>query len=207
MAPTYNPKKHHRRSIRLKGYDYTQPGEYFVTICTHNRNCLFGQVVNGQVELNEYGQIVAAEWEKSPMIRRELELDVFVIMPNHLHGIVNIVGAIGVGAIGQSPLHQSSTGANSYSPLSPGAAPKSLGAFIIGFKSAVTKQINQWRGTPGLPVWQRNYYEHIIRSNRALEAIRHYIEQNPRRWELDRYNPSATDRDPQAAMLWELLKG
>jgi hypothetical protein len=82
-----------------------------------------------------------------------------------------------------------------------------LGAFIIGFKSTVTKQINQLRGTPSLPVWQRNYYEHIIRNEAALTAIREYIEQNPRRWELDRYNPIATGRDPQAAVLWELLKG
>lgn len=196
MSTTYYPDKHHRRSIRLKGYDYTQPGAYFVTICAHNHDRLFGQVVNGLVELNEYGQIVAAEWQKSPAIRHELELDIFVIMPNHLHGIVHIVGANDppvVKASGHSPLH--------------GAAPKSLGAFIIGFKSAVTKQINQLRGTPGVPVWQRNYYEHIIRSDRALTAIRQYIEQNPQRWDLDRYNSAATDRDPQAAMLWELLKG
>ncbi len=223
MSIKQNDSPHQRRSIRLKDYDYRQPGAYFVTICTHQRQCLFGQVKKGTVELNEFGQIVQAEWLKSPLIRRELELDVFVILPNHLHGIVSIISGVGangicppagaidrVGANGICPpagAIDQPGGANSHSPLRlQGAAPRSLGSFITGFKAAVTKQINQLRRTPGQPVWQRNYYEHIIRSERALQAIRQYIEQNPLRWDLDRYNPEAVTPDPQAAALWALLQ-
>jgi REP element-mobilizing transposase RayT len=204
MNPSHNPKQKHRRSTRLKGYDYTQPGAYFVTICTYQREPLFGQVITGQVELSEYGQIVQGEWLKSPAIREEIELDQFVIMPNHLHGIVNIVPVGAKGPLPPSPKTKDSLHSSKSSWQGP--VPTSLGSFISGFKSAVTKQINQSRQTPGQPVWQRNYYEHIIRSDRALDAIRQYIDQNPARWDLDRYNPIATGPDPQALALWELLQ-
>jgi REP element-mobilizing transposase RayT len=193
-VPQYNSEKHHRRSIRLKDYDYTQAGAYFVTVCTYARACLFGDVVEDAVNLNECGQIVYTEWLKSAEIRPEIELDIFVIISNHLHGIVVITG---VGAHGRAPLLNH---ASLY------RQPKSLGSFIAGYKSTVTKQINLNRHTPGLPVWQRNYYEHIIRNDRALIAIREYINQNPLRWHLDLYNPSATERDPKARDLWNLLK-
>jgi len=192
---------HHRRSIRLKGYDYTQPGAYFVTICTHQRQPLFGRVVDRNMVLNAYGEIVREEWFRSAEIRAEIVLfpDEFVVMPNHIHGIVWIVETGPVGATGRSPLPPRDQPPH-------GPAPRSLGSFIAGFKSAVTKRINALRGTPGTPVWQRNYYEHIIRHERALEAIRRYIAANPLRWHLDRYNPDALGPDPWAREIWGTMQ-
>ncbi len=189
-----------RRSIRLKGYDYSQAGAYFVTLCTYQQHCLFGTVSAGAVQLNDFGRIAQDEWSKSAEIRQELELDAFVVMPNHLHGIVWIINpdeqATQVGAHGCAPLQHTKL----WRP------PKSLGSFIAGYKSAATQQINQLRHSQGVPVWQRNYYEHIIHSERALAAIRQYIVQNPLRWELDRYNPAARGPDPQTRELWNLLQ-
>ena len=189
-----------RRSIRLRGYDYSQAGAYFVTLCTCQQHCLFGTVSAGAAQLNEFGRIASAEWSKLAEIRQEIELDSFVIMPNHLHGIVWIINpdeqTTQVGAHGRAPLQRNKL----WRP------PKSLGSFIAGYKSAATQQINRLRHSPGAPVWQRNYYEHIIRTERALTAIRQYIVQNPVRWELDRYNPAATGPDSQAKELWNLLQ-
>jgi len=173
----YDPEKHHRRSIRLKGWDYRNSGAYFVTLVAHERELLFGEMVGDEVRLSEFGEIARDEWLASPNIRREIQLDVFVVMPNHIHGIVWIVSD-DVGATGRSPL-----------PPPHGPASKSLGSFIAGYKSVVTKRINQIRGTPGIPVWQRNYYDRIIRSERELDAIRRYIQNNPSRWAEDRENP------------------
>jgi len=210
----YDPQKHHRRSIRLKGYDYSQPGAYFVTICTHERARLFGRVVDEEMVLNAFGEIVWEEWFRSAEIRTEIELfaDEFVVMPNHIHGIVWIVetdvGTHGVGAHGV--VGATDVGAHGRAPLR--RPPRSLGAFIAGFKSAATKRINALRGTPGVPVWQRNYYEHIIRNpvrangRSPLHAIRRYIADNPLRWHLDRYNPAAAGADPLARDLWRLLQ-
>ncbi len=221
MAP-FDPQRHHRRSIRLRGYDYTQPGAYFITLCTHQRAHLFGRVVDGVMVLNALGEIVREEWFRSADIRTEIELypDEFVVMPNHIHGIVwivdtkeTIVGDAGAtinshggysGARGEYYVE-----AHSRAPLQ--RPPKSLPSFIAGFKSAVTHRINQIRGTPGAPVWQRNYYEHIIRDNgRAtgrspLHAIRQYIRDNPMRWHLDRYNPDAAGLGPLANDIWCML--
>jgi putative transposase len=189
-----------RRSIRLKGYDYSQAGAYFVTLCTYQQHCLFGAVSAGTVQLNEFGRIASDEWSKSTDVRQEIELDAVVVMPNHLHGIVWIINpdeqTTPVGAHGRAPLQRNKL----WRP------PKSLGSFIAGYKAAATQQINWLRHTPGAPVWQRNYYEHIIRTERALTAIRQYIFQNPLRWELDRYNPAARGPDPQARELWNLLQ-
>jgi putative transposase len=179
----YDRKTHHRRSIRLPDHDYTSPGAYFVTICTHQGKSLLGDVVDGEVVLNEYGRIAQEEWLASEKIRREMEMDAFVIMPNHIHGIVWIrdtdddstVGTQDVGAHGRAPLR----------------APRSLGSFIAGYKSAVTRHINRMRGTPGAPVWQRNYYEHIIRNDRSLKQIRDYMQHNPARWPEDHLHPAA----------------
>ena len=132
----YDLEKYHRRSIRIRGYDYWQGGMYFVTICTRDRESLFGEVVDGDVRLNKFGHIVREEWEISAVIRREIELDAFVVMPNHVHGIV-IITVGNVGATGRSPLRS-------------GPPKRSLGALVGGFKSAVTKRINDLRGTPGI---------------------------------------------------------
>jgi putative transposase len=171
-----NLQRHRRRSIRLREYDYRQAGAYFITAVAHGRAALFGEIAKGEARLNEFGKIVEDEWRKSSVIRREIELDVFVIMPNHIHAIVNIVDA-DVRATGRSPLR-----------IGPPA--RSLGAFVAGFKSAVTKRLNDLRHSPGLPVWQRNYYEHVIRNEGELLRVREYILNNPLDWENDRENPS-----------------
>ena len=172
---------HHRRSIRLTDYDYTTPGAYFVTICTHNHRPLFGNIVDGRMLLNEIGRVVADEWERSSNIRDEIEIETFVVMPNHLHGIVIIHehGAnSNVRATGRSPLR------NPRGPTS-----KSLGAFIAGYKSAVTKRVNVLRAIHGARLWHRGYYDHVIRKTDDLVRIREYIVNNPLRWEFDRENP------------------
>jgi len=169
-----------RHSIRLKGYNYGQPGAYFVTICTHRRECLFGEAVEGEVALSTFGKIVEGEWKISANIRREIELDEFVVMPNHIHGIVSIRDHHPVGATGRSPLHS----------IHRTLPPKSLGSFIAGFKSSVTKKINHLRGIPGQPVWQRNYYEHVIRNEIDLEETREYIQNNPLKWLEDENHPA-----------------
>jgi REP element-mobilizing transposase RayT len=184
---TMDKNKYNRCSIRLKNYDYSSPGTYFITICTYNRQCLFGEIVNGEMRLNEYGEIVRDEWYCSVHIRNEIELfeNEFIVMPNHIHGIVRIVEnrtTNNVGATGRSPLQQQQFG-QPHGPLK-----KSLSSFVAGFKSSVTKQINQIRQTPGIPVWQRNYYEHIIRNDNELNKIREYIINNPKRWKEDNLN-------------------
>ncbi|MBI5081703.1 MAG: hypothetical protein HZB17_10420 [Chloroflexi bacterium] len=198
----------HRRSIRLPNYDYSQAGSYFVTLCAHARECLFGEIVDDAMSLNDYGKIVEEEWLKSAEIRKELELDAYVIMPNHLHGIVviNNDGGLTVGATGQSPLIPTTVEASGRSPLATDVGahgraplradqpilhrkPRSLGSFIAGFKSATTKRLNLKRNTPSFAVWQHNYYEHIIRDEIDLNRIRAYIQHNPARWAEDENNP------------------
>ncbi|MBK7982502.1 MAG: transposase [Candidatus Competibacteraceae bacterium] len=179
-----------RRSLRLRDYDYTQAGAYFLTICTHQRSSWFGHIENDAMVLNEFGEIVREEWLLSGDIRAEIELGDYVIMPNHLHGIVWIVANEDqgikatdlVGATGRSPLPASA-------PIPTGPPPKSIGAFVAGFKSAATKRINQIRQTPAAPVWQRNYYEHVIRNEADYQRIAEYIDQNPQRWAMDSLNP------------------
>lgn len=187
----YDPLRHHRRSIRLKGYDYTQAGAYFVTMCAHGRECLFGDIANGVVRLNDCGRIAAAGWNALPRHFAHATLDAFVIMPNHLHGLV-LLSAQGKGeTFAGRPSDRAGAGAANASPQRPnGTQPGSLGAILQNFKSISTRKINTLRATPGAPVWQRNYYERIVRDDRALNAIRHYIANNPLKWALDRDNPT-----------------
>ncbi len=188
----YDPNKHHRRSIRLKGYDYSQAGAYFVTICAYNRECLFGEIVDGKMALNELGEIVREEWIYSTKIRNEIKMDEYVVMPNHIHGIVIIkdVDNVPVGVTGRSPLQRRS-------PLRQddrhphGPKPKSIGSFIAGFKSVVTKRINELRKLPGASVWQPNYYDHIIRDEKEYYKIKNYIKNNPAQWIEDKNNPNS----------------
>jgi len=191
-----------RRSIRLKGYDYSSPGAYFVTVCTRDRLPLLG-IVNKEIILTPIVNIVEAFWNLIPQHFKGVDLDVYVVMPNHLHGVIVLSGG-GRGealAEGVSRLNQEET-ANA-SPLYPlgtdnppstrrnpqGTQRGSLGAIIQNFKSVSTRKVNQLRGTPGVSLWQRNYYEHIIRDNNELDRIRRYIVDNPLKWELDKYNP------------------
>jgi putative transposase len=180
----YNPDKHHRQSIRLKDYDYASAGAYFITLCTYQKQHLFGEIVAGEMVLNEVGKIVYEEWLRSKEIRKEIELDEFVIMPNHIHGIAWILPSDplppNVGARGPSPLHADTHTA--------GAGKRSLGAFVGGFKSSCTKRINEKRATPSIPVWQRNYYERVVRKDKELNGVREYIHYNPTNWSTDEEN-------------------
>ena len=152
-----------------------------MTIVTRDRKCLFGDVIDGQIRLNHCGETVQDEWEKSAQIRKEIDLDSFVVMPNHIHGIIVFTDA--------------PERATRRSPLQFGPTRRSLGAFVGGFKSSVTKRIHELRGSPGMPVWQRNYFEHVIRNEESLHRIRQYILDNPTRWEFDRENPRATQTE------------
>ena len=168
-----------RNSLRLKGYDYTQDGLYFVTLVTQGRVSLFGEVLNGAIILNRYGEIVQQEWERISMVRPTIELGAFVIMPNHLHGILFFQenGAYTVRATRR------------VAPTAITLQSGSLGAVMGQFKSIVTKRINTVRGTPGIPVWQRNYYDHILRNQADLELTWQYIQANPAQWDQDEENP------------------
>lgn len=168
----FDPKIHHRRSIRLKGYDYARDGAYFVTIVTWQREMLFGEVVDGVMVLNDMGEIVREEWERAPIVRPYIELGAYVVMPNHIHGIL----IFNVGATRR------------VAPTKTTLQSGSLGAVIGQFKSIVTKRINTLHNSPGVPVWQRNYYDRIIRNEREMSRIWDYIEANPARWEKDEEN-------------------
>jgi putative transposase len=240
---TYDPEKHHRRSIRLKGYDYTQPGAYFITICTQGRECLFGEIIDGEMHLNEAGQIVVQTWQDLPNHISNVQLDAFVVMPNHVHGIIIITdhaGGIGAGfkparttigpgptagpgsVAGSGPTAGPGSVAGSGPTTGPGSVAVVVGSGSVGsgsvgagsepaptrsshglpeivrqFKTFSARRINELRGTPGTPVWQRNYYEHIIRDEFSLSRIRQYIAENPARWDVDQENPQRPHRAPR----------
>ncbi len=179
MSNPTNPL-HHRRSIRLRGFDYASENGYFVTLVTQARANLFGEIRNSEVALNELGTIAGEEWFKTKELRPYVELveDEFVVMPNHIHGIVWITGNDGRGTARRAPTLERFG--------SPTAG--SLPTIVRAYKSAVTKRINNLRGTPGEPVFQRNYYEHIIGTEREYETIAEYIANNPINWCLDDEN-------------------
>ncbi len=183
-----------RRSLRLPGYDYGQDGAYFVTICTHDRRPLFGPIVGAEMRLNDAGRIAAQCWSAIPHHHSNAAMDEFIVMPNHVHGIIFIRGVPsrpngtpgeGVGATRASPL-----------PRGSGPTKGSLGAIVGSYKSAVTREINRLRGTPAGQVWQRNYYEHVIRNEAALHDIRQYIANNPVKWADDPENVPPTEGRP-----------
>jgi len=183
---TYDPKIHHRRSIRLRGYDYAQAGAYFVTVCVHEGRHLLGAFQDGELQLHEPGEIVTACWQDLVRHYPHVILDEFVVMPNHVHGIIVLsdvaagVGApIGVGA----GLRPAPTGVTN--EFKRHGVPE----IVRAFKSFSARRINALRGIDHHPVWQRNYYEHIIRDG-ELDRIREYVRTNPLRWACDRYNPA-----------------
>jgi putative transposase len=159
---SYNPERQHRRSLRLRGYDYAQAGAYFLTICTSDRALLFGYVTDQVVELTETGRIVVEEWERTLAVRPNVDLDAFIVMPDHLHGII----------VATRRDDEAST------PAAHGlhSSARTIGAIVRGFKAAVVRRV-------GAPIWQRNYYEHTIRGDADLDRIRQYILGNPGRWE------------------------
>jgi REP element-mobilizing transposase RayT len=169
-----------RRSIRLRGFDYRSHGAYFVTIMVEGRACLLGKSVDDGVSLGRVGQIVERVWSEIPAHFPRVGLDAFVVMPNHVHGILLLEG---VGAKHASPLHH----------LPRGAVPRSLAAIVQSFKSASTRKVNLHRATPGARLWQRGYYEHVVRSGEDLKRLRAYIDENPLRWALDEENPERVE--------------
>ena len=176
---------HPRKQIRLRGYNYSSPGWYYITICTYKRRLFLGEIKNKKMELNEYGKIIKDELIKTPLLRQNVFLDIFQIMPNHVHLVMRITA----GAYCHTPLptNRGNEKVNSQHFRSPS---KNLGATIRGFKSSVTKKICQIIGNPQFPVWQRSYYDHIIRSEKSLGKIRQYIQLNPLLWDCDRNNPN-----------------
>ena len=165
-----------RKPNRLTYWDYSRPAHYFLTICSHLRQCLFGNIIDGQVELSAFGELVRDCLLRSFELRRELTLDQWVIMPNHIHLILVLSGA--------------DHGTIDYSREELQRERKSISSFAAGFKGASTAAINTYRSNPGQPVFQRGFYDHVIRSEEALFAIRNYIINNPAQWQLDRLHPA-----------------
>ncbi len=247
----FDPQIHHRRSIRLKGYDYSQAGAYFITICCDDRKCLFGKISDGKMILNDLGKIAHDEWLRTPDLRKNIELDAFIVMPNHIHGIILITQAhsrTGVlhtpqllpsitpdlelntgesdslqrefdsyndGDVFNTPRHESDSHQREFDSYNDGdvfntpqtlrSPSQTIGAIVRGYKSSVTKKINEYyrdKGECNSPqrksntpqpnrqiqtVWQRNYYEHIIRDERAYQNISNYIMNNPVKWNGDKF--------------------
>jgi len=162
---------HHRHSMRLQHYDYAKTGAYFVTICTHNRTCTFGEVTGSLMIQNEAGRMVESIWCAIPGHYSNVSIDAFVVMPNHVHGILfitkDLVGARFIATESIAP---------------------NLGEVVRAFKARYSHAINKIHGK-GTLLWQRNYYEHVVRDEDDLMRIREYIENNPTQWALDEENP------------------
>jgi putative transposase len=185
------PQFHHRRSVRLSGFDYSQEGGYFITIVTHDREPLFGEIVNGEMKLSKLGEIAREEWVVTATIRDNVELGEWVIMPDHLHGILFLFAhnTLGVsrsshtrtvcvrGAESTVPTQKESFGM----PVS-----GSIPTIIRSYKAVVTKRINALRDTPLKKVWQRGFFDHVLADDRDYDALTEYILSNPERWGLDK---------------------
>lgn len=169
--------KPNRQSIRLKEYDYSQAGAYFVTLCTLNRECLFGSITESKMILNTIGKIVIDSWVWLAEQYDYVTLDESIVMPNHLHGII---------VIGDQ--RHPTAGGSLVRPYM--GKQKSLGELVGAFKTVSTKKTNQMRSTQGARLWQRNYYEHVIRNDEEMNRVREYISYNPSKWELSRDNPA-----------------
>ena len=210
----YNPKIHHRKSIRLKGYDYSQAGFYFVTICCQHRACLFGGIVDGAMILNDAGKMVINEWLKLKKRFKNIELQEYVVMPNHFHGIVEIVGATlvvaqnnattynvmgnirkgqpqGIAPTDKTVAHTDKTVAHTDKTVD--HTDKTVGDMVGAFESITTVEYircvknNHWQPFDG-KLWQRNFWEHIIRNENEYRRITQYILENPRKWAMDKLN-------------------
>jgi len=209
--------KYRVESIRLLGYDYSQPGAYFITIVTHNRQCSFGNIIDDEMMLNEFGVLVQNEWLKTGIIRPNINIDAFVVMPNHLHGIIIITDNDNGHSRDSRDSRDSrrdtlqrvstitdtitDTDTDTITDTEMGTetdtgtieqfgkpTKNSIPTIVRSFKSTTTKQINQMRQTPMQPLWQRNYFEHVIRDDNELTRIHQYIINNSKRWEEDNLN-------------------
>jgi REP element-mobilizing transposase RayT len=186
---------HRRRSIRLKDYSYSQAGAYFVTLCTSGRECIFGSIVEGVMRLDAFGTIVRDCWNDLRHTFPDVGFEIFVVMPNHFHAII-VIRTDAVGAIHELPLHENKL-----------ARRRMLLPKIIGrFKMTSAKRINELKGTPSVPVWQRNYYEHVIRDEKSFGRIQEYIQTNALRWEMDKENPSFKGVDEFDNWMYSIKK-
>lgn len=178
----YNPNIHHRQSIRLPQFDYAQQGIYFVTICTHQRACILGEVIGGTMLRNEWGDIAHHFWAEVPSHFPNVAVAAFVVMPNHTHANIVIID------------HPCRDGEMSGGATQGGATPPlppTLGQIVAYYKYQTTKAINLLREMPGVRFWQRNYWEHVIRDEYELHDIEEYIQDNPARWMADQFHPAA----------------
>jgi putative transposase len=182
-----------RRLTRLKQFDYRSSYAYFVTICVRGRECIFGTVKDDAVSLSRRGAVARDCWLQIPTHHPHVELDSFVIMPNHMHGILLFVADSPVVA---TPASRPS--------LATGPASGSLGAIVGSYKAAVSRTINRLRGGAGNQLWQPNYYDHVIRNDHARDPIRHYVESNPLRWMEDEENPCGDGTDVLDAFVHSL---
>ena len=190
MNANFDSDRRSRRSIRLTGYDYSRAGAYFVTVCTHDRTLLFGEIANGEMRLNDSGRLVHEIWDGLPEHYLHVDLDAFVIMPNHIHGIIFLTPGSGVMGTGMNGDDVSNSGSGgSRAGLKPAPTRHGLPEVVRAFKTFSARRINEYRQTLGTAVWQRNYYEHIIRNECDLNRIRQYIIDNPAKWPEDPENP------------------
>jgi REP element-mobilizing transposase RayT len=176
-----------RKPLRLRGYDYAEPGTYFVTVTTHDRICWFGEVVNGGMRLTEIGHVVHEEWSAIPDRRTGVELDAFVVMPNHVHGVVRILS----NARGEASLAPTRAAA--------GASRGSLGSIVGSFKAGVSRRVSRMRSSDRVVLWQSGYHDHIVRTEGELDRIRAYIAANPANWPVDPENADRTAGATQAS--------
>jgi REP element-mobilizing transposase RayT len=204
MKHIFDPQKHHRRSIRLKGYDYSSEGAYYVTTVTLSRECLFGEIIDKEVYLSNYGKIVQKWWESIPIHFPNVELGAFVIMPNHVHGII-FMSTESRGEVVSprdnpnrdnqgSIIHEEISRNVDESMKQDGETPplhkRTLGQILAYFKYQCTKEMNKIEDAQTITrFWQRNYYEHIIRNEKELKQKTDYILDNPSRWDEDAENP------------------
>ena len=198
MKSKFDPQKHHRRSIRLKGYDYSSEGAYYVTIVAQGRECLFGEIVDGGMILNDAGQMIVKWWNELPNKFPNIVLGEFVVMPNHFHGIIFIMETVGadlrVCPEDERVCPNDEENVSAQKGEHVGSPPRaSLSRIIQWFKTMTTneyirgvKQLN-WKPFVG-KLWQWNYYEHIIRNEKDLQRIADYIVANPSRWNEDDNN-------------------
>lgn len=211
----YNPNIHNRKSIRLKGYDYSQAGLYFITICVQNRICLFGDVINGKMMLNDAGKMVENEWLKLPLRFSNIQLHEFVVMPNHFHSIIEILDVANMSAhenvalknnlfgnvinvdnendIDHAKILVNAKDEGQPQGIAPAVKPKTVGDMVGAFQSIVT--VEYIRGVKNLgwkpfhgKLWHRNYWDNIIRNKQSFERITKYIVNNPKNWKNDKLN-------------------